>query len=70
MHFSRYFPHYKMETSSITPIETLEKAWEIAKEKVKVCILGEYSGIINKILEGYIMALLKGRTGSFFRSKY
>ena len=40
LHFSRYFPHYKMETSSITPIETLEKAWEIAKRKLRYVYLG------------------------------
>lgn len=40
LHFSRYFPHYKMKTSSITPIETLEQACEIAKRKLRYVYLG------------------------------
>ena len=40
LHFSRYFPHYKMRNTSITPIETLEQAYEIAKKKLKHVYLG------------------------------
>jgi len=40
LHFSRYFPHYKMKTSSATPIETLEQAYEIAKRKLRYVYLG------------------------------
>ncbi|MCK5595691.1 AmmeMemoRadiSam system radical SAM enzyme, partial [bacterium] len=40
LHFSRYFPQYKMKTSSVTPIETLEQAYKIAKEKLKSVYLG------------------------------
>jgi len=39
LHFSRYFPCYKM-TLPPTPIETLEKASIIAKEKLKHVYLG------------------------------
>ncbi len=31
LHFSRFFPHYKMLSTPITPIETLREAYEIAK---------------------------------------
>lgn len=33
LHFSRFFPHYKMLDTPITPAETLRKALKIAKEK-------------------------------------
>lgn len=39
LHFSRYFPSYKFNISS-TPIETLKKAEEIAKKKLKYVYLG------------------------------
>lgn len=39
LHFSRYFPCYKM-TLPPTPIETLKKAEEIAKKKLKYVHLG------------------------------
>lgn len=32
-HFSRFFPHFRMHDTPITPIETLKKAEEIAKKK-------------------------------------
>ncbi|PIU21797.1 MAG: AmmeMemoRadiSam system radical SAM enzyme [Candidatus Diapherotrites archaeon CG08_land_8_20_14_0_20_34_12] len=32
LHFSRFFPYYKMNAVSATPIETLQKAKEIAKK--------------------------------------
>lgn len=32
-HFSRFFPHFRMQDTPITPIETLKKAEEIAKKK-------------------------------------
>jgi len=40
LHFSRYFPQYKMKTGSATPIETLEQAYEIAKRKLRYVYLG------------------------------
>jgi pyruvate formate lyase activating enzyme len=33
LHFTRFFPHYKMRDAEPTPLETLEMAEEIAKEK-------------------------------------
>lgn len=39
LHFSRYFPCYKM-TLPPTPVETLKKAEEIAKKKLKYVYLG------------------------------
>ena len=32
-HFSRFFPHFRMQNTPITPIETLKKAEEIVKKK-------------------------------------
>ena len=39
LHFSRYFPCYKMDFAP-TPIETLKQAHSIAKEKLKYVYLG------------------------------
>jgi pyruvate formate lyase activating enzyme len=39
LHFSRYFPHYRMQIHS-TPVETLMRAWEIAKEKLSYVYVG------------------------------
>ena len=39
LHFSRYFPHYRMQINS-TPVETLMRAWEIAKEKLSYVYVG------------------------------
>jgi len=39
LHFSRYFPCYKM-TRPTTPIDTLERAYQIAKRKLKHVYLG------------------------------
>ncbi len=39
LHFSSYFPCFKMDIPS-TPIRTLEKAYEIAKKKLKYVYLG------------------------------
>jgi pyruvate formate lyase activating enzyme len=39
LHFSRYFPCYKMELPP-TPIATLKKAEQIAKKKLKFVYLG------------------------------
>ncbi|MFH1201792.1 MAG: AmmeMemoRadiSam system radical SAM enzyme [Candidatus Omnitrophota bacterium] len=39
LHFSRYFPCYKM-TLPPTPVETLKRAHQIAKEKLKYVYLG------------------------------
>lgn len=39
LHFSRYFPHYKM-TEPETPVETLRLAYEIACEKLDYVYLG------------------------------
>lgn len=33
LHFSRFFPNYKLQNLPPTPIETLEKAYEIAREE-------------------------------------
>ena len=39
LHFSRYFPCYKLD-QPVTPKETLEKAYRIAKKKLKNVYLG------------------------------
>lgn len=39
LHFSRYFPHYKMNNPS-TPEKTLKKAARLAKEKLRYVYLG------------------------------
>ncbi len=39
LHFSRYFPRYKF-TEPQTPVETLRRAFEIAKSKLKYVYLG------------------------------
>ncbi len=41
IHFSRFYPHYKMSTVPPTPVETIIKAQEIAKqEKIKNVFVG------------------------------
>ncbi len=45
LHFSRYFPNYKMDYPT-TPIKTLERAYEMAKKKMKYVYVG------NTHLEG------------------
>ncbi len=39
-HISRFFPHYKMEGKSITPMETLNKAYKIGKKYLNNVYLG------------------------------
>ena len=39
LHLSRYFPHYRFSEPP-TPVETLKKAYEIAKAKLKYVYLG------------------------------
>ncbi|MEW6685780.1 MAG: AmmeMemoRadiSam system radical SAM enzyme [Candidatus Edwardsbacteria bacterium] len=39
VHFSRYFPHYKMSIPA-TPVQTLKKAYEIAKAKLRYVYVG------------------------------
>lgn len=43
LHFSRYSPHYKMKIEP-TPISTLEKAVNIAREKLRYVYLGNVGG--------------------------
>ncbi len=40
IHFSRFFPMYKMQDSEVTPIQTLKKAHDIASEKLKFVYVG------------------------------
>ncbi|MFA4639674.1 AmmeMemoRadiSam system radical SAM enzyme [Pyrococcus kukulkanii] len=45
VHFSRFFPHYKLLHLPPTPIETLEKAYKIAREEgLKFVYLGNVPG--------------------------
>jgi pyruvate formate lyase activating enzyme len=44
LHFSRYFPHYKLETAA-TPLERMESAYKIGREKLKYVYVGNVSGI-------------------------
>jgi pyruvate formate lyase activating enzyme len=39
VHFSRYFPNYRMDLPP-TPLETMRRAWETAKEKLSYVYLG------------------------------
>ena len=39
LHLSRYFPNYKMKQEA-TPIETMKRAWEQARAKLKYVYLG------------------------------
>lgn len=39
LHFSRYFPNYKLQLKP-TPLETLRRAWEIARRKLRYVYLG------------------------------
>jgi pyruvate formate lyase activating enzyme len=39
LHFSRYFPHYRMRAPA-TPVETLRMAWEMAREKLRYVYVG------------------------------
>jgi len=40
LHFSRFFPHYKMQDVPPTPVDTLLRAYRIAKEKLKYVYIG------------------------------
>ncbi len=40
LHFSRYFPCYKMKEPPPTPVETLKRAYEIARKKLKYVYIG------------------------------
>jgi len=41
LHFSRFYPQYKLTNLPPTPVETLERAWEIAREEgVKFAYIG------------------------------
>ncbi|RLF90107.1 AmmeMemoRadiSam system radical SAM enzyme [Thermococci archaeon] len=45
VHFSRFFPHYKLLHLPPTPVETLEKAYKIAREEgLKFVYLGNVPG--------------------------
>ncbi len=46
LHFSRYFPHYKIDLPP-TPIRTLEMAYKIGKEKLYYVYVGNVSGFNN-----------------------
>lgn len=43
LHFCRYFPRYKLDLPP-TPPESLERAWEIAREKLSYVYLGNITG--------------------------
>ncbi len=40
LHFSRFFPMYKMQDVEMTPIETLKKAYDIAKKHLNYVYIG------------------------------
>jgi len=45
LHFSRFFPHYKMQDVLPTPLESMERAYQIAKDSgVRYVYLGNVSG--------------------------
>jgi pyruvate formate lyase activating enzyme len=43
LHLSRYFPNYRMDLPP-TPVETMEKAFNLAKERLKFVYLGNLAG--------------------------
>ena len=43
LHFSRFFPYYKLLNARITPASTLEKATLIAKKYLKFVYIGNLS---------------------------
>ena len=43
LHFSRFFPNYLMENISITPLETLKKAKEVAEKYLNYVYIGNIS---------------------------
>lgn len=46
VHFSRFYPHYKLQNLAPTPIETLQNAAEIARQaKLKYVYIGNVPGI-------------------------
>jgi pyruvate formate lyase activating enzyme len=71
LHFSRYFPHYKLNIPA-TPTETLSRAYEIAKKKLDYVYIGNVAGLANGnntycpkcsnllIARGYFSAKIKG----------
>lgn len=75
LHFSRYFPNYKMEVPK-TPLATLERAREIAKRKLSYVYLGNLRGteaintycpncgeiLINRRGNGALMEGLNGKS--------
>jgi pyruvate formate lyase activating enzyme len=64
LHFSRFFPSYKMQNVEQTPVETVEKAAEIAKSKgIKYVYVGNvHSGETNTVCPkcGNILIRRKG----------
>ena len=45
LHFSRFYPSYKMSNIPPTPVETLEKAWKIARDEgIKYAYIGNVFG--------------------------
>ncbi len=40
LHFSRFFPHYRLKDAPPTPVETLAWAWEMAREKLDFVYVG------------------------------
>jgi pyruvate formate lyase activating enzyme len=46
LHFSRYFPNYKLEIPP-TPTETLTRAYEIAKKKLDYVYIGNVHNLVD-----------------------
>ncbi|MBO8129504.1 MAG: AmmeMemoRadiSam system radical SAM enzyme [Peptococcaceae bacterium] len=40
LHFSRYFPNYRMQEPGPTPVKTMQRAYDIAREKLTYVYLG------------------------------
>jgi pyruvate formate lyase activating enzyme len=74
LHFSRYFPMYKMDIPS-TPLETIQKAFMLGKRKLKYVYVGNanipntsntYCPVCNNLLinrEGYYTSVLGIKEG-------
>ena len=67
LHFSRYFPHYKIDLPP-TPVATLERAFKLAKEKLKYVYVGNvYVEDASDTLCPQCSNLLVNRDGYFTR---
>ncbi len=68
LHFSRFFPMYKMQDTEETPIQTLEKCKKIAEEYLEFVYLGNVDEEANTICHGCDKVVIK-RAGMFVKNE-